>query len=147
MTKSSIQSNFKALVTTIICVAAFIFLAGCGEKSGEVWPEVWSEEATKFFNENVPPLKNLPGKVYHYQVVKRKGHFYFNTLYIDGRYIEDLRPNGAHKVGGVSAVQLDGVHVVYTKGEGYKVSTLHEDGQGVYKALMNNYPLFFREYL
>ncbi|VXC94866.1 conserved hypothetical protein [Pseudomonas sp. 8Z] len=139
--------SFKVLVKTLICLGVFVLLAGCGEKTGEVWPEVWSEEATRFFNENVPPLKNLPGEVYHYQVVKRKGHFYFNTLYIDGRYIEDLRPNGAHKVGGVSAVQLDGVHVVYTRREGYKVATKHEDGHGVYKALMNNYPLFFRDYL
>jgi len=139
--------SVKVLVKTLICLGAFVLLAGCGEKTGEVWPEVWSEEATRFFNENLPPLKNLPGEVYHYQVVKRKGHFYFNTLYIDGRYVEDLRPNGAHKVGGVSAVQLDGVHVVYTRGEGYKVSTRYEDGQSVYKALMNNYPLFFRDYL
>ncbi len=139
--------SFKVFAKTLICLGALVLLAGCGEKTGEVWPEVWNEEATRFFNENVPPLKNLPGEVYHYQVVKRKGQFYFNTLYIDGRYIEDLRPNGAHKVGGVSAVQLDGVHVVYTRREGYKVATRHEDGRGVYKALMNNYPLFFRDYL
>lgn len=122
-------------------------ISGCGEKPGEVWPDEWNAEATAYFNKTVPPMSALPGKVYHYQVVKRKEHYYYNSLYIDGRFVEDLRPNAAHKVGGVSAIQLDGVHVVYSREEGYKVSTKFEDGRTIYKSLVNNDPVFFKKYL
>lgn len=141
------MKKFKFLhwIFGVALVSAII--SGCGEKTGEVWPDEWDAEATAYFNKVAPPLHHLPGKVYHYQVVRVDGSFYFNSLYIDGRFVEDLRPNGAQKIGGVSANQLDGVHVVYSKEEGYKVSTKYEDGRTIYKALVNNFPVFFRQYL
>jgi hypothetical protein len=132
-----------------ILIAA-VLAAGCGEKSHEVFPETWSEEATTYFNENVPPLKNLPGKVYHYQVIKYKkgkGEFFANSLYIDGKLIENDLPNASQKVGGVPAGQLEGTHIIYTKEEGYKVATKYELGTSIYKALHNTAPIFFRDYL
>ncbi len=127
-----------------------VLAAGCCKKSHETFPEKWSEEATTYFNENVPPLNNLPGKVYHYQVIKYqkgKGDFFANSLYIDGKLIENDLPNASQKVGGVSAGQLEGTHVIYTKEEGYKVATKHELGSSIHKALKNTAPVFFRDYL
>ncbi|MCO7577818.1 MULTISPECIES: hypothetical protein [Pseudomonas chlororaphis group] len=139
--------KIKKLFLFFGLVLAAISVSGCGEKTGEVWPEKWDVDATGYFNKFAPPLSHLPGKVYHYQVVRVDGSFYFNSLYIDGQFVEDLRPNGMQKIGGVSANQLDGVHVVYSKEEGYKVSTKYEDGRTIYKALVNNFPIFFRQYL
>jgi hypothetical protein len=141
------MKKIRRLCLFLSLVVAAISICGCGEKTGEVWPDEWNAEATAYFNKTVPPMSALPGQVYHYQVVKRKEHYYYNSLYIDGQFVEDLRPNGAHKVGGVSAIQLDGVHVVYSKEEGYKVSTKFEDGRTIYKSLVNNEPVFFRKYL
>lgn len=141
------MKKIRRLCLFLGLILAAISVCGCGEKTGEVWPGVWNEEATAYFNKFAPPLHHLPGKIYHYQVVRVDGGFYFNSLYIDGRFVEDLRPNGAQKIGGVSANQLDGVHVVYSKEEGYKVSTKYEEGRTVYKALVNNFPVFFRQYL
>lgn len=99
----------KAMIVAVLVCGAL--LLGCGKKSYEKWPEKWGEEATSYFNEHVPPLNNLPGKVYHYQVTKYKSgnaEFFANSLYIDGKLIFNDLPNAAHKVGGVSAGQLEG---------------------------------------
>ena len=138
----------KAMIVAVLVCGAL--LLGCGKKSYERWPEKWGEEATSYFNENVPPLNNLPGKVYHYQVTKyRSGNaeFFANSLYIDGELIFNDLPNASHKVGGVSAGQLDGVHIFYSREEGYKVFSKYELPESLHKMLMKNQSVFFRDYL
>ncbi len=69
----------KAMIVAVLVCGAL--LLGCGKKSYERWPDKWGEEATSYFNENVSPLNNLPGKVYHYQVIKyRNGNAEFCKL-------------------------------------------------------------------
>lgn len=138
-----------ALVGALVVSVAAVL--GCtGQKTNEVWPEKWDAEATAYFNANVPPLKNLPGKVYHFQVVKYekgKGEFFANSLYIDGKLVENDLPNASHKVGGVSAGQLESVHIVFTAEEGYKVATKYALAGSIQKAVANTLPVFFKDYL
>ncbi|PMV86721.1 hypothetical protein C1X35_19165 [Pseudomonas sp. FW306-1C-G01A] len=142
MKKIKLMSVLGALL-----VAAAVVVGCGGQKNGEVWPAKWDADATAYFNQNVPPLKNLPGKVYHYQVTKVADDVYVNALYIDGKFIENLKPNAAQKIGGVAAGQLDGVHIVYSAGDGYKVATRYEFGRTIHQALANNFPVFFKNYL
>jgi hypothetical protein len=78
----------KAMLAAVLVCGAL--LMGCGQGSYETWPEKWNEEATSYFNEHVPPLRSLPGKIYHYQVTKYQSgnaEFFANSLYIDGRLV------------------------------------------------------------
>lgn len=138
-----------ALVGALVVSVATVL--GCtGQKSNEVWPEKWDAEASAYFNANVPPLKSLPGEVYHFQVTKYKSgnaEFFANSLYIDGKLVENDLPNASHKVGGVSAGQLEGVHITYTAEEGYKVATKYAMDTTIHKAIANTLPVFFKDYL
>ncbi|WP_017245125.1 hypothetical protein [Stutzerimonas stutzeri] len=89
----------KAMLAAVLVCGAL--LMGCGKGSYETWPEKWDEGATSYFNEHVPPLRNLPGKIYHYQVTKYQSgnaEFFANSLYIDGKLVLNDLPNAAHKL-------------------------------------------------
>ncbi|WP_313313560.1 hypothetical protein [Stutzerimonas nitrititolerans] len=135
------------LVAMLVCG---VLLMGCGKGSYETWPEKWDEEATFYFNEHVPHLRSLPGKIYHYQVTKYQSgnaEFFANSLYIDGKLVLNDLPNAAHKVGGVSAGQLEGMHIFFSSEEGYKVTSKYELPESLHEMLMKNQSGFFRDYL
>ncbi|RTT49350.1 hypothetical protein [Pseudomonas aeruginosa] len=138
--------------TTISVIALALALAavvsGC-DKSPEVRPESWNAEATEYFNKKVLPLQNLRGDKYHLQVVREDGNYACVTrAFVDGIQV-DYASRSAVQVlpGNIDPCQFDGVHVEYTRGQGYKVYPGANLPSSVKAFLYAEIPSLFKKYL
>jgi len=128
-----LKNNKAALLAIAFGVA---LLTGCGigkEKWEAPHPIVdgdWNPEASAYFNKNVPQLNNLPGDVFHFQVIKREGgrngvtdsdyDTYKMTVYIDGKVAD-------HSVVPLQEIRsATGTRIRWVRGEGYSVGYNHE---------------------
>lgn len=94
----------------------------------EVDPTRWSTRASAYFNQNVPAMKIRPDQEYHLQVVegeRKSGKRVCEVrAFINGREIgfRETKGNGPF-YDGFNACDYLGVHIRYSKENGYKVST------------------------
>lgn len=105
-------------------------------KHAEVDPARWNTRASAYFNQSVPAMKIRPEQEYHLQVVegeRKSGKRVCEVrAFINGREIgfRETRGNGPF-YDGFNACDYRGVHIRYSKENGYKVSTNSLSMEGV----------------
>ncbi|NRH26061.1 hypothetical protein [Pseudomonas sp. MS19] len=105
-------------------------------KHEEVDPARWNARASAYFNQNVPAMKIRPDQEYHLQVVegeRKSGKRVCEVrAFINGREIgfRETKGNGPF-YDGFNACDYRGVHIRYSKENGYKVSTNSLSMEGV----------------
>lgn len=123
-------------------------------KQGEVQPARWNDRASAYFNQNVPAMKIRSDQEYHLQVVegaRKKGKRGCEVrAFINAREIgfRETRGNGPF-YDGFNACDYRGIHIRYSKPNGYKVSTNSMSMQGVDVLIMAKslHSQFFSIYL
>ncbi|GEM_PF-1062384 len=96
-------------------------------KQGEIEPARWDDRASTYFNQNVPTMNIRPGQEYHLQVMEgdsKNGRRVCEVrAFMSGREIafRETRGNGPFH-DGFNACDYRGVHIRYSKADGYKVA-------------------------
>jgi hypothetical protein len=132
-----------------LAIAIAVTVSGC-DKSPEVRPDYWNAEASDYFNKKVPPLKNLRGDKYHLQVVKESSgnHACVTRVFVDGIQVDYASRSAIQTLpGNLNPCQYDGVHVEYTRENGYRVQPGANLNSSVKEFIYAEIPTLFRKYL
>jgi hypothetical protein len=148
----NVVNKLKMLTAMAVLVVGGALLTGCDNTSRPLEGN-WDAEASAYFNKHLPPLKNLPGKVYQFQLTERKGERqdqYVNEVFVDGVLVRDITANAGDKIPGTgwSMDYYAGVKIRWSAEEGYKVDmgplpTYYT----IAEMIRGHFPVYYSDYL
>jgi hypothetical protein len=152
----NVVNKLKMLTAMAVLVVGSALLTGC-DNTPRPLEGNWDAEASAYFNKHLPPLKNLPGKVYQFQMTLEEGgsqaHF-INEVFVDGVLIQDVAATNFDRIPGTNTNMgyYAGVKIRWTDKEGYKVDTGRLPARSFYydviaKMIRGHYPVFYKDYL
>lgn len=146
-----VLKNLKSTKVAAFLALAFssLLLTGCSE--GEIMPVEgnWDKEASAYFNANMPALKNLPGKIYDYQNIRKNDGDTRQIVWIDGVKVLEFHANSNVKNPGTDRIvtAYQGVRVRWSHAEGYKVDTGRVGLKETVKMLQGNHRDYWHAFL
>jgi hypothetical protein len=147
----NVMKNLKGIKVSAFLALAFsgLLLTGCSE--GEIMPVDgnWDKEASAYFNANMPALKNLPGKVYDYQNIRKNNASSRQIVWIDGVKVLDVHGNSNLRVPGTNrtVTAYQGVRVRWSQEDGYMVDTGRVGLKETVKMLQGNHRDYWHAFL